>query len=305
MRRFPLVLMYHYVRPSSSSQPGYHALDIDAFDAQLEHVARRHTAVGWPEVRDALDGRGTLPDDAVLLTFDDGLVDHHRWVLPRLAARAVPGVFFVLAREPGDALAVGHALHVLVAALGVGTAREAVIDRLPPPVRLRHATLEAARVAADPTDPDDAWRRPLQRELARDAGPAIDDLVSRHVGPSPDIAASVYLAPAQLNDLVAAGMTLGGHGVTHPWLDAITVPAARAEVRGSAAWLARRGVSRPAFAYPYGGVPPAAGRLIGPPGFRAGFTTRSRHDGRYRIGRIDADDATAVDRALSGTGGPS
>ena len=84
-----------------------------AFDAQLERSGGRGLSAGSTEVREALGGGRALPRDAALLTFDDGLVDHHRFVRPRLAARGWPAICFVTARRPGEALSVGHAIHVL------------------------------------------------------------------------------------------------------------------------------------------------------------------------------------------------
>src|SRR3954447_15393606 len=108
-------LMYHYVRPAAELPlAGYGGLDTSVFDKQLDDICRNATPVDWLSVAAALDGGTRLPDDAVLLTFDDGLADHKRHVLPRLAARGITGVFFPLARTPRDGLALGHRLHALI-----------------------------------------------------------------------------------------------------------------------------------------------------------------------------------------------
>src|SRR5690242_2991566 len=99
-------LMYHYVRPAVElPHAGYGGLDVEAFDRQLDVICREATPVAWPEVAAALESGAALPDDAVLLTFDDGLVDHSRYVVPRLVERGLAGLFFILARTPRDGLA--------------------------------------------------------------------------------------------------------------------------------------------------------------------------------------------------------
>src|SRR4051794_26096797 len=108
-------LMYHYVRPAAELPlAGYGGLDVAVFDQQLDQICRTATPVGWPAVAAALDGGPSLPAGAVMLTFDDGLVDHKRYVLPRLAARGISGVFFALARNARDGLTLAHRLHVLI-----------------------------------------------------------------------------------------------------------------------------------------------------------------------------------------------
>src|SRR3954452_4466915 len=98
-------LMYHYVRPAAElPRAGYGGLDVEAFDRQLDVICTVATPVAWPDVAAALETGRALPRNAVLLTFDDGLVDHSRYVLPRLAARRLDGLFFVLARTPRDGL---------------------------------------------------------------------------------------------------------------------------------------------------------------------------------------------------------
>jgi peptidoglycan/xylan/chitin deacetylase (PgdA/CDA1 family) len=227
----------------------------------------------------------------VILTFDDGLVDHHRTVLPALIERGLQGVFFVLAREPRDGLTLGHRLHVLRAVWTADRIRDALLDRLPEAAAASYRHAMAIATDDDPADPDDVWKRPLQRELADAAGPILSTLVDEVVGPEADVAASLYLSPSQLDDLERAGMTLGGHTRTHPWLDALDADARRDEVAASARALERRADGPLPFAYPYGAVPEDAGELLASQGFGAAFTTdpAERQD-RFRIGRVDGDD---------------
>jgi peptidoglycan/xylan/chitin deacetylase (PgdA/CDA1 family) len=287
--------MYHYVRDAAARpRVGYVSMDPARFEAQLDSLCRFRTPVTWTALRDALEGRRALPPDAVLLTFDDGLADHHRQVLPSLAARGLHGVFFVLARTARDGLALGHKLHVLGGAIGSAALRNAVMQRLSPAEAERYATLQANLSAVGATDPDDQWKRPLQRELEATADPILSDLIREHLGTETDLARELYLDGGQLRDLVANGMTLGGHGRDHPWLDFVGRARVRAELAASASFLAPFGAGPWPFAYPYGGVPWAAGSLAAEAGFAAAFTTRAGvGPDRFHIGRHDGDDLGA------------
>jgi peptidoglycan/xylan/chitin deacetylase (PgdA/CDA1 family) len=300
--RLPDGVMYHYVR-DATTRPlvGYRSMDLSTFEAQLDSICRVRTPVGWEALRDALAGRRALPSDAVLLAFDDGLADHHREVLPRLAARGLPGIFFVLARTARDGLALGHKLHVLGAALGAAALREAVMARLLPVDARRYVDLQANLRAAGVTDLDDPWKRPLQRELESAADAVLSDLIRERFGSETDLARELYLDAGQLRELVANGMALGGHGRDHPWLDFIGRERVRAEMAVSASFLATLAPAPWPFAYPYGGVPAGAASILRAAGFAAAVTTRAeeRHD-RYRIGRHDGDELGAEASALSG-----
>jgi peptidoglycan/xylan/chitin deacetylase (PgdA/CDA1 family) len=292
MAGLPRAVMWHYVRSADAlPRTGYHGVTPETFGAQLDALCERTTPVGWAAVLASLAGNAPLPRDAVLLTFDDGLVDHHRVVLPELLARGLSGVFFVLSRRPGDSLTVGHALHVLLGVWSPDQVRAEVADRLSPADRDRYRAAERELEGAAPEDPDDVWKRPLQRELSEVAGPIVRGMVDAAIGPESDVANALHLSPDQLRDLVDAGMTLGGHGRTHPWLDALDEEARRDEIAASAALLTSCAKGPWPFAYPYGAAPPSAGSLLGDAGFAAAFTTNAtERSDRFHIGRIDGDD---------------
>jgi hypothetical protein len=75
------IVMYHYVRPLRGRFAALKGLDIDLFAGQLAYLRRHYTPVSMQQVIAA--GAGTeLPPRPVLLTFDDGYSDHHRFVFP-------------------------------------------------------------------------------------------------------------------------------------------------------------------------------------------------------------------------------
>jgi hypothetical protein len=89
------VVMYHYVRPIANSRySGIKGLELDDFEKQLNYIQNHYLPVTVAEVCEALDGRKRLPNQAILLTFDDGYSDHYLHVFPALARRKIQGVFF-------------------------------------------------------------------------------------------------------------------------------------------------------------------------------------------------------------------
>jgi peptidoglycan/xylan/chitin deacetylase (PgdA/CDA1 family) len=296
-----LTPMWHYVRdPDADPRVGVGAIDLSTFDDQLDRIGRNRTVVGWPAVAAALCGDRPLAPDAILLTFDDGLVDHHRNVLPRLARRGWPGVFFVTARRSGDRLSVGHRIHVLLASLTAAELRDAVVDHLGPADHQRFVTAERRERAAG-VEAIDVLKRPLQRDLADAAGPVLSALIDERYGSESDVADAIHLSADQVADLRAAGMTIGGHGRRHLWFDWESADRVRAEIADSAAFLA----SEPgpwAFAYPYGAGHPLATTALEEAGFAAAFHARPQEArGRFDLGRVDAE-GDGLAEAVEGSG---
>lgn len=285
------VLMYHYVRPDDAPCPvGAGRVDLLTFAAQLDDLMRSRTIVDWPQVAAAIEGTRELPDDAVLLTFDDGHEDDHRYVLPMLAERGLTGVFFVLARDPAEGLTVAHRIHVVLRSMSPAELRERLFAGLDTPGQARFLAAERAHADAF-HDPVDDLKWVLQRDAADDVGPLLSGLVEELVGPEDEVAAALHLDGSQIRDLRDAGMTLGGHTHGHRWLDHVSAADARAEVQASVAQLSALvpGGGWP-FAYPFGAAPDRPAQLLRPAGFRAAFaaTGRSRTD-RWRLGRVDAE----------------
>ena len=296
-----LTLMWHYVREPDESPPvGAGWVEPDAFDAQLDAIGASRTVVTWRDVAAALEGGRPLPRRAALLTFDDGLVDHHRTVLPRLVGRGWSGIFFVTARRPAERLSVGHKLHVLLAQASPAELRDAVVAALEPADLERFEAAERqARVGG--ADGIDVLKLPLQRDLAEAAAPILSAMIEAR-GPEGAIADALHLSPAQVADLRDAGMTIGGHGRRHLWMDFEPGDVVRDEVAESAAFAAANDGSAP-FAYPYGAAGPTAVAALREAGFAAAFHASPRRaTGRFDLGRVDAETGDLA-AALAGSAG--
>ena len=90
-----LVLSYHDIRDdvAPKGDPDPYAVSTTNFAQHLDWLrAHGYEAVGVQAVLDARAGRGTLPEKAVLLTFDDGLRSAYTHVFPLLRAYNWPAL---------------------------------------------------------------------------------------------------------------------------------------------------------------------------------------------------------------------
>jgi len=94
-----LFVNYHYIRdPASYRYPGIHPISIAEFRAQIDQLKDRVRFASPTEVEAFILDDRALPGPSVVLTFDDGLMDHWQVACEVLDPLGIKGAFFVCSR---------------------------------------------------------------------------------------------------------------------------------------------------------------------------------------------------------------
>ena len=230
------IVTYHYVRDLEASPwPRLAALDAARFDRQLDHITGHFTVVGLPDVLAAIGGEKSLPENACLLTFDDGYRDHATVAAPALAERGLTGVFFPAAAAVAERrLLEVNKIHFILAACADRSALRKELNGLIEEHReeTTPALRELEATWRHPGRWDDAETVYIKRLLQQGLQPALRDrltgcLFRRHVsGDEAGFAEALYLDTTDMAAMMDAGMSFGSHGTRHqrlPLLDDATL----------------------------------------------------------------------------------
>lgn len=94
------VLMYHYVSVPPPGSDGYRinlSISPERFREHVDYLANSgYTTISLYDLDNALVYGTSLPEKPVILTFDDGYVDHYDNVFPVLKAYNMTGTFFII-----------------------------------------------------------------------------------------------------------------------------------------------------------------------------------------------------------------
>ncbi len=92
------VIMYHGLLPDKGRQNTY-VIDPALLESDLQEVARRgYTTVSLQQVLDFVEQGTSLPEQAVLLTFDDGYYNNYRYAYPLLQQYGMKAVISPIVR---------------------------------------------------------------------------------------------------------------------------------------------------------------------------------------------------------------
>lgn len=303
-----IVVMYHYVRDLQHSRyPALKGLDIQAFRYQLEYFKKRYTFVTIEEVLEALDGGGALPQNALLLTFDDAYLDHYRYVFPLLDERKVQGLFYPSARsvEERTVLEVNKIHYLLASGIEVSALIRDIfglLDTHRDEYQLESNDFYFRKLGvANRFDTAEVVfvKRLLQRELSEPLRRKLaDTLLQKHIGISEAVLhEELYASLEQLRVMHRHGMHIGVHSYDHLWLGYLTPGEVSREVDKSLAFLYKlRGASLPwTMAYPFGNYSETVIDIVRSRGCSLAFTTepevaRLEAKGRYTVPRLDTND---------------
>jgi peptidoglycan/xylan/chitin deacetylase (PgdA/CDA1 family) len=259
------IATYHYVRPAEPALPFFRYLHLEDFRAQLDYLRRRYRMVSRADFLAMLDG-APPQDDGMMLTFDDGLREHHDIVLPELETRGLWGLFFVstgplLGGDLGSTrLLRVHRIHHLLGIHGGERVKQA-LEREIGDDMLDPELVAAFKDRAYPWQRNDeatSWvKRMLNYFLAeRWRDPVLDRLCADLLD-EPAWAARLYLTAPQVAALQARGMLIGSHAITHPVMSLLPAAEQRRQIEDSFATLetVTGGLALRCFCYPYGSAP--------------------------------------------------
>jgi peptidoglycan/xylan/chitin deacetylase (PgdA/CDA1 family) len=222
MRQQLLLVNYHYVRePRAHPYPGIHPISPEAFAQQLKRLAAQFH-VATPEEVEAyvLHGRN-LPRDSVLITFDDGLVDHAETARDILDPMGVKAVFFVCSRPLTEQRAVSvHKIHWLRATNEPDRFRADFLAELPEEWRQRllsESEKQAARRTYIYDRPEDGEVKYLLNFLLPEdvVDAATSAMLKRRGVGEADFCRRTYMDAAGLRMLAKAGHRVGAHTHDH------------------------------------------------------------------------------------------
>jgi len=259
------IVMYHYVRDYQvSAYPGINGLDVRDFASQIGYFARYYVFVTLEECWNALDGKNNLPENAVLLTFDDGYADHYEYVFPLLKQKGIQGTFFVPAGPCDEKVVLDvNKIHFILA------------SSPDPSILLKHllTLMSRKREQFGLEDPQayvstitDSFRfgsqevlifkRLLQRTLPSRArkeiiGEMFADFVTAD---ERSFSERLYLSESQMKEMSAQGMAFGHHYSSHEWLPTLSRARHEEELAKGLDLLNRIGArtDKWAVSYPYG-----------------------------------------------------
>jgi peptidoglycan/xylan/chitin deacetylase (PgdA/CDA1 family) len=275
------IVTYHGVLP-----PGYESVD-SAFDGnlvtaktlrkQLQRLKAHYNVISPEETLAWVRGQHALPSRAVLLTCDDGLLNHLTDMLPILQEEGLKCLFFVtgasageertmlwyeelfllLLRAPGRSFEISRDGISISGELGSRGQRRSIWWSLVKRLSQCDAASRNSFLRAMREQPAfSTWR-------GFDAGNSIS---CRRFG---------LMTSGEMRQLAAAGMTIGGHTLSHPILSQLPLDLARSEIAESRTRLESVLQTRVwAFAYPFGDAQSVTPQVLTVPeqvGYAAAF----------------------------------
>ena len=307
------IVMYHYTRDLRHSRyPKIKGLDLELFKEQIQWFTRggQFVPVTMEQVLAAVEEKYTLPENALLLTFDDGYIDNYLYAMPVLQEFGVQGSFFI----PGKTFSTHQLLDVNKIHYVLASAEEN--SRLPELLKDVFSKMQEYR-SKEFNYPDNKAlydkyasasrfdsaeivfiKQMLQTVLPEAVRNKISsDLFEKYVGVSEkQLAYELYMNADQIRTMKRNGMYIGIHGYDHYWLGNLPREQMEADI-DKALEVMDEFIDADAWVmnYPYGNYNAGVLEYIKSKGCRLGLTTEVRvadigNDSILEFPRLDCND---------------
>jgi peptidoglycan/xylan/chitin deacetylase (PgdA/CDA1 family) len=297
----PTILMYHRIAVETFDPWGL-AVSPAHFAEQLQWLSGHRTVLPLVDLA-ARHRDGTLPANAIALTFDDGYACTAEVAAPMLERAGLPATIFISAEliERGEPfwwdelkdLVLDHDRDILT------------VERAAVSLGARSAGDRHWKPGANPGTPRQAAFHRIWNALREKPPAEIDSAMSDIRRQSHTKQHEVRpMSPAQVRETAAAGIDFGSHALAHPWLTSLTHAEKAREIRDSVEACEKLSGTRPTtFAYPYGNFDAESERIVEEAGFDCACATLGRsvsgHSRPFALPRVQVGDWSARELRLA------
>jgi peptidoglycan/xylan/chitin deacetylase (PgdA/CDA1 family) len=297
--------MYHYVRPIKNSKyPGIKGLEIINFKKQIMFFREKF---GFQDFNflfnESFLEHNTTP---AILTFDDGLKDHFRYVYPILKNQNIQGLFFPPAKPILENIVLDvHKIHFI---LSMESDKSKIVKDI-------FEKIISYKKDYDLENPKNLWhklaissrfdtgevifiKRILQRELPIKVRTDItNELFEKYVTSNEsEFSKELYLSLDEIDEMRENGMYFGSHGYSHQWLSYMSEKNLNTELEKSVKFCERISPNaEKIMCYPYGDYNEFVLNKIKNIGFIGGLSTKTgdaelNDKNLFTLNRYDTND---------------
>jgi peptidoglycan/xylan/chitin deacetylase (PgdA/CDA1 family) len=252
-------IMYHYVRQQVKELPYFIYLHIEDFIKQIDYLMEHHHILSIEEMKWCIQNEEVI-DNGIILTFDDGLIDHYNFVFPVLKKRNLWGIFYIPTKPYKDKCLLDvHRVHYLLGRYGGQYVYECVQKLL----RNSDYINGNEAIFSNKTylkQDNDVYVTKTKQILNYYITPyaknrILSKLMVDLCEDECTLSKNFYLQGQHIKDMIDCGMSIGSHGHTHTLFSNLTYEEQCNEISESLDVLKyltdNKNIN--SFCYPYGG----------------------------------------------------
>lgn len=302
------IVMYHYIRDLKNSRyPKIKGMDVSIFKKQIDFYKRNFTLITIEDILSFYDEGIDLPDKALLLTFDDGYIDHFTTVYPILQENGIQGSFFIPGKTFTENILLDvNKIHFILASAPINELYKETLKRIDDIITNNEYELPSKEELIHTYAVDGRFdkkevvfvKRMLQTVLPESIRNRItSELFARFVGiEESKFASELYMNLDQIKCMKRNGMYIGIHGYDHYWLGNLSKEKMESDIALSLNALSEVvDANHFIMNYPYGSYNEDVVAFLQKNGCKLGMTTEVRiadlkTDERLLLPRLDCND---------------
>lgn len=310
------IVMYHFVRELPYTRyPKIKGLLTSEFKNQLAYIEKHYHFVTIAECIQAIasDHVKHLPNNSVLLTFDDAYIDHFSTVFPILEAKKIQGCFFPPAKAILDSKVLDvNKIHFLLASANTEFLIQDIyhcLNKYRSAYSLKSNDYYFSKLAhSSRFDLKETIfiKQLLQVELEETLRNLIvDELFNKYVtNDEKAFAKELYMDTDQLKCMIRNGMYIGSHGYDHYFLNSLPPEKQEQEIDLSLQFLEYIGspINNWVMCYPYGAYNNSLIDILKKKNCTLGLTTKAGianlcQNNAFMMERLDTNDLPKIAHA--------
>ena len=296
-----LAICYHYVNPSVNSFPLIHGITPKKLEQDIEFFISKARVVLPDEIFSFHENnlKNSYDQPSVILTFDDGLKDHFKFVLPILQKRRIKASFFVPTGIFERKVLQVHKIQFILAY----TFNKPHLSSEIYHYSRQHALDEISDNLVSNHRYDDFDTRKIKWILQRGftfehRAKLVDLLFSKYVtNDEEDFASDIYMSLEEVVELKNTGMDIGLHSHMHFHLTDLSDDFLHDEITKPKAFFEKKGIFSQTFSYPFGDTNNRVEKFIQNNSIAKAFTIIPKFFDPVKVNpllipRFDANDTT-------------
>ena len=299
-------VMYHYVRDvSKSDYPNLKVLETKKFTKKKEFFSKRFNLLRYDDFIEILQSKKIPNKPSILLTFDDGYIDHYKNVFPILYKKKMSGIFYAPIKTLENKIVLDvNKIHFILEK----EKNKKKIIKLIENYTKKYLNKNLDQLNIDKIDLKNRWdnketmliKKLLQSHLDHKIRKKIiNNLFKKVVNLSEkDFSKKLYMNKKNLKEMINNNMYFGIHGFNHERLGLLNKSEQKKEINNSISSFKKMNIDIRNFSicYPYGSYNQETLKIVENSNFKFGFTLnvnrikKNNLNNPYELPRFDCND---------------